>query len=592
MLNPSNEILNRIHFPETKHLKVTVVGSCVSRDCFNSKFNPDWRKYFDCAVSAQQNSIISLVSTPYLHEIDLGNLSERERCEVVYESKRQFWVDLEIYQPDVIVVDLFTEVRFSVIDLGGSYITDNGWKIGKANGYEALSQFKRISLKNHHASYLSLFHNALVTFREKLLNICPDTKIILNAPEAAFRYIDGGSTRNFDSAQVSDFNASWSVVNQKFIDVFNPEIITISSSMVMGDAAHPWGKYFVHYHQYYYTHFLNNFLHRLGIKRRDRDVIYQSGSFQINAFYNCKLNSRKWAKETLNANGRVVSIDAGVYQTGYLLNAAMLSRANGYIQSGPYHLELTTESHFNYAIYGGFLVDHYGHFLLEGLSRLWALSKIDGPVLFQTPFGLNKISVLPGYMQEIFDILDLSSRVVLVDRPVSVETLYVPDAANTLDGFISNEFLQSVVINDVHVNHQKEDLIYLSRTKLEAGTVADEHNFENILKENGFKIIYPETLSVKEQINIISNSKVLIGFVGSAFHTMVLCNSFPEKVIYIQRMKELNPNFKEIDRRLGVRAMYIDCVISDSGFKGVGYVDFEKITMELIKAGIIKPKVA
>jgi len=281
-------------------------------------------------------------------------------------------------------------------------------------------------------------------------------------------------------------------------------------------------------------------------------------------------------------------MDAGVYQSGYLLSAAMLRRANGYIQSGAYHLELTAEHHFSSAIYGGFLVDHYGHFLLEGLARLWSLSKIEAPILFQTPPGLNKITSLPKYMQEIFGLLGVSEKVVLVDRPVSVETLYIPDAANVLDGYISKEFLRSVALNCTETTSLKTDLVYFSRSKLEAGVISDESRLEEVLKKNGYKIIHPEDFSVKEQIEIISSCKVLMGFVGSAFHTMVLCNSFPEKVVYLQRMKSLNSNFKEIDHHLGINSLYLDTVISDNGFNGVGHVDFEVIIKTLIQEGLVE----
>lgn len=590
-MNILNNNEKTLELNENKRLKVSVIGSCVTRDGFNSKFNPDWRKYFSCDVSAHQNSIISLVSSPSdLSKIDISNLSAWEKNGITYESKKQFWIDLENYQPDIIVVDLFSEVRFPIIDLDGSYITDNCWRIGKSNGYNTLSNFNRISLskdKENTELYLKLFSSALIQLREKLKFTCPNSKIFLNAPEAAYRYIEGNNLPYFNNSQVTEFNFFWGMVNQVFIDIFNPEVITIPSSMVVGDASHPWGKYFVHYHQSYYTHFLNSLLLRLGIKRRDRDIVYENNSFQINAYYNCKLNSRKWAKGSLSTNGRIISIDAGVYQAGYLLNAAMLNRANGYIQSGPFHLELVAEHHYNSALYGGFLVDHYGHFLLEGLSRLWGTSKIDVPILFQTPPGLNKITSLPKYMQEIFELLGVINKIILVDRPVSVETLFIPDATNTLDGFISKTFLQSVALNAYNNDFVKSDLIYLSRSKLENGVISEESYFEQKLEKNGFTIVYPETLSVKQQIEIISNCKVLMGFVGSAFHTMTLCGTIPEKVIYLQRMKDLNANFKEIDRRLGVNALYIDAVISDNGFQGVGHVDFEKIIMILQQEKLI-----
>lgn len=576
MNKPLHENTKNCISVDTKRLKVSIVGSCVTRDNFNSKFNPDWRKYFDCDVSAQQNSIISLVSAPFdLTTLDMDNLSEWERSEVHYESQRKFWIDLKDYQPDVIIIDLFTEVRFPVIDSGENYITDNSWRIGKSNGYKNLSNFNRISLKKNTDDYLKLFGGALVLFRKKLLKICPSVQIFLNAPEAASRYIDGKDLRHFNKEQVSEFNYFWQIINQKFIELFNPTVISTSSAMVVGDASHPWGTYFVHYQQDYYTQFLSRLLNKLGFKRRDRDLVYESGPFQINAFYNCKVDSRKWAKGSLNSHGRTISIDAGVYQSGYLLSDVMLRRSNGFIQSGTYHLELTAERHFSAAIYCGFLVDHYGHFLLEGLARLWSLSKLDAPILFQTPSGLNKITSLPKYMKEIFELLGISERIILVDKPISVETLYVPDMANVLDGYISKEFFQSLSLNDVIPKGLKTDLIYLSRSKLGSGIVSDESLFEDELKKYGYKVIYPEELSVKEQIEVISNCKILMGFVGSAFHTLVLCSHFPEKIVYLQRMKELNSNFKEIDHLLGLNALYIDAVISDDGVKGVGNVDFD-----------------
>jgi len=114
-----------------------------------------------------------------------------------------------------------------------------------------------ISLKKDTDNYLKLFDAALVVFRKKLFSICPNTRIILNAPEAAHRYIDGKKISDFDKEQVSDFNFLWGLVNKKFIDIFNPTVITTSSSMVVGDASHPWGTYFVHYQQEYYTQFLS-----------------------------------------------------------------------------------------------------------------------------------------------------------------------------------------------------------------------------------------------------------------------------------------------------------------------------------------------
>ena len=41
---------------------VAVAGSCLTRDNFNGRFNPEWRTYFEVVASANQSSIISLMS--------------------------------------------------------------------------------------------------------------------------------------------------------------------------------------------------------------------------------------------------------------------------------------------------------------------------------------------------------------------------------------------------------------------------------------------------------------------------------------------------------------------------------------------------
>lgn len=43
---------------------IAVFGSCASRDNFYSGINPDYKKYFNCSISSQRGSIISLMQEP------------------------------------------------------------------------------------------------------------------------------------------------------------------------------------------------------------------------------------------------------------------------------------------------------------------------------------------------------------------------------------------------------------------------------------------------------------------------------------------------------------------------------------------------
>lgn len=58
---------------------IAVFGSCASRDNFYSGINPDYKKYFNCSISSQRGSIISLMQEPVpfknqdIQEFIIGN---------------------------------------------------------------------------------------------------------------------------------------------------------------------------------------------------------------------------------------------------------------------------------------------------------------------------------------------------------------------------------------------------------------------------------------------------------------------------------------------------------------------------------------
>lgn len=45
-----------------KQVGVAILGSCISRDNFNSLFNPQYKSYFECILFQHQTSMISLMS--------------------------------------------------------------------------------------------------------------------------------------------------------------------------------------------------------------------------------------------------------------------------------------------------------------------------------------------------------------------------------------------------------------------------------------------------------------------------------------------------------------------------------------------------
>ena len=78
------------------------------------------------------------------------------------------------------------------------------------------------------------------------------------------------------------------------------------------------------------------------------------------------------------------------------------------------------------------------------------------------------------------------------------------------------------------------DKIYVSRAKLESRKTYGEEKVQKIFERNGYKIIYPETLPLKKQIQLIKTCKYLAGCAGTALH-MALFMKEGGTVIQIKR---------------------------------------------------------
>ena len=166
-------------------------------------------------------------------------------------------------------------------------------------------------------------------------------------------------------------------------------------------------------------------------------------------------------------------------------------------------------------IFGGYLFAHFGHFIWESLSRLYAICQCkDYPILFLTPS-----SKLHHPFQVLFDSIKLKNSIYLVKQPTSVEKLIFAQAGSSLEPlYITDSQIESLVRFDFK-NSIMDKKIWLSRSKLQYGMIINENEIEEQLRFNGFEIVYPEYISLHEQVRLISTSRIVAGFDGSAFYS-------------------------------------------------------------------------
>jgi capsular polysaccharide biosynthesis protein len=186
-------------------------------------------------------------------------------------------------------------------------------------------------------------------------------------------------------------------------------------------------------------------------------------------------------------------------------------------------------------LYGGVFLRHYGHFLLESLSRFWAMKAYpDLPVVWQ----FFKEQKRPDPWQaEVLDIVGIKpDRILLVRQPTRFATLIAADEGVRINTFFHPAQVEALASYQFRAP-QTSKRVWLSRRKLKvgAGRVLDEEAIEERLAGLGWRVVNPETLSVREQLDAMADAGTLGGFVGSAYHTLILGRDVQAKVRMVRR---------------------------------------------------------
>lgn len=184
-------------------------------------------------------------------------------------------------------------------------------------------------------------------------------------------------------------------------------------------------------------------------------------------------------------------------------------------------------------IFGGLLYEtHFGHFFAESLCRLWAHYYLGSEYTTIVFFGRDAALSLPSFVHQAMELICPDHTILRVTKPTVFETVAVPEAFIQGSGILKGD--PPVRRLSAHLRRDIIDKkIYVSRSRL-----ADKHSFlmeeliEKNLEENGYDIIYPELLTVEEQLSLYASSSHLIFAEGSALHAYALVCS-PKQNVYV-----------------------------------------------------------
>lgn len=236
---------------------VSVIGSCVSRDNFNSKLSPEWKDYWALGPVFYQSSLVSLMSNPIAIAGNTFKDLDRHSFDVTAaDFSKTFLDDLRDFTPDVLIVDCFADVRFGVVEVDGSWITHNEWKVTRSSDFKHMSSGVQVDMLRDRSRYIELFEDACNRFAAYMGTYLPNTRLVLNQARNVnlHRNLNAPGGR-FSRDLVAKWNDSWAVLDRIFSTCCGASILDPMDDDLQGASDHAWGPGPVHYESDYYDRF-------------------------------------------------------------------------------------------------------------------------------------------------------------------------------------------------------------------------------------------------------------------------------------------------------------------------------------------------
>jgi hypothetical protein len=162
---------------------------------------------------------------------------------------------------------------------------------------------------------------------------------------------------------------------------------------------------------------------------------------------------------------------------------------------------------------------HFGHFLLEGLSRLWGIAELS-PEERETVSFLVYEPRLEGWMYELLALAGVDrNRIVHASSVDVVDRLVTADPAMRTHNGITTAMAGTWRSMAERVEAgPAERRIYLSRSHNPNRGLRNEVEVEELFRARGFEIVAPETMSIPDQVRLAREAAVLAGPVGSQMY--------------------------------------------------------------------------
>lgn len=245
--------------------KVAILGTCFSRNAFNTSeyFNPEYKDLIQCVYTQFHSTIESLITDVKAPTQLFEEYSDNTDFKYINtDFNKLFFKELHESSAEYIIIDLYPDATLNQLTLKNESIITYNYMIKENQNLGYYVKDWGDSKFEDEDKYITKWTESLNKFINKLTEIIPENKIILNRGRLSKYYYEDETVKEFRTIDlINRSNYYWELLDNTFIQKYpNIKIIDITDKPFYADKNYPFGFSYSHYESDYYKSFFNELI--------------------------------------------------------------------------------------------------------------------------------------------------------------------------------------------------------------------------------------------------------------------------------------------------------------------------------------------
>lgn len=218
-------------------------------------------------------------------------------------------------------------------------------------------------------------------------------------------------------------------------------------------------------------------------------------------------------------------------------------------------------------VYCGYLINHWGHFLAESVSRLWfaldCQEEVDKYVFYLME---NEQREIKGNFREFLELVGIWEKAEFISVPTTYREVIVPEAGFTLmqNSSVLYRKLYDTVASRIQIQPDWKpfEKLFFTRSQFAKGNNLDfgVEALDSFFRNNGYEVLAPEKITLSQLIYYIRNASEIATISGTVHHNILFANP-GQKITILERL------IVNIDYQVGInQLMDLDVTYVDANF--------------------------